>query len=507
MRLPDPIDGKDVALYLHTSDAGDGKEGDVAIWGSPEIVHPNRPPVSLVDAAALVRRVDEVMAAELGRTSAYLEVLAESHLSKVPVHEIAQRDGLDANIAARWASLVQLGRSVLPKPEGHYTERHVNVAGNPDVRGWGSAQTPSLTANASEQAAIFSTLTIPARGVIMHPSPTKEAIVYWRSPFAGKIGISGLVADADGNCGNGVGWRVDLANRAGIATLASGAIDNGARESFDPKTDSTVRPGDLVKFAISPRNRDHVCDSTAVGLTIREVGGKQRSWDLGEQVVDRLHDGNPLADTFGNADVWHFCNSETEGAPKNLVPAGSALANWRAAVIEAKPAAELVTGAGQVQAVLLASGAAADADKALRATLLDWSGTMEWGKGAPGIKAVAADIRAEAPSVLTFRIPAALAAGAELVTRASLHPQDGKEGSVQMRVRFTPPARSAGSPPPARSSPPAVRDCGAMASCRSNPRRRSSSTTAAKRGAGSPPTSMRSGSYSRQRSVTPRLSR
>ena len=444
VKLPTPAEGKDLTLYLHTSDAGDGKQGDVAIWQSPKIVHPKRPPVSLADAASLVQRVGKVMAAELGRTSAYLELLAESHRSKRPVHEIAQLKELDVTMAGRWASLVQLGQSVLPKAKGHFIEKHVKVAGNPEIRGWGSAQTPSLTGNASEKAANFSTLNMPGRSVIMHPSPTKEAIVYWRSPIAGKIGLSGLVADADGNCGNGVEWRVDLVSRTGIATLAHGAIDNGTRKEFDPITEFAVLPGDLVKFAINPRNRDHVCDSTVVGLTIREVGGKKRSWDLAEQVVDRLHDSNPLADVFGNADVWHFCASETDGAPKSVIPPASVLANWRAAVIDGKTTAELKTAAGQVQAVLLASNPAGEADKSLRETLLDWNGPLEWGKNAPGIKAGSGDLRATAPSTLTYRIPAALAAGAELVTRVILHPQEGKEASVQMRVLFTPPVETSG---------------------------------------------------------------
>ncbi|MFT6179020.1 MAG: hypothetical protein ACJA1W_001363 [Akkermansiaceae bacterium] len=444
IKLPTPADGKDLTIYLHTSDAGDGKEGDIANWQSPKIVHPKRPPVSLADAASLVQRVDKVMASELSRTSAYLELLAESHRSKKPVHEIAQREKLDVTIAGRWASLVQLGQSVLPKAEGHFIEKHVKVAGNPDIRAWGSAQTPSLTGNASGKAASFSTLNMPGRSVIMHPSPTKEAIVYWSSPIAGKIGLSGLVADADGNCGNGVEWRVDLVSRTGTATLAHGAIDNGARKNFDPNTEFAVQPGDLVKFVINPRNRDHVCDSTVVGLTIREVGGKKRSWDLAEQVVDRLHDGNPLADTFGNADVWHFCVSEIDGASKSVIPPGSVLANWRAAVIDGKTTAELKTAADQVQSVLLASDAAGEADKALHATLLNWNGPLEWGKSVSGIKAVAGDIRVTAPSTLSYRIPAALAAGAELVTCVSLHPQDGKEGSVQMRVLFTPPVETSG---------------------------------------------------------------
>lgn len=444
VKLPDPIDGKDVTVYLQTSDAGDGEQGDVAIWQDAKIVHPNRPSVSLAEAASLVENVGKLMDGELSRTSAYLEVLAESHLTKVPVHEIAQRKNLDVSLAGRWASLVQLGQSVLPESTGHYTEKQGEVAGNPDIRSWGSAQTPSLTGNASEQAASFSTLTMPGRSVIMHPSPTKEAIVDWRSPINGKLRINGFVADADGSCGNGVEWRIDLVNRNGIANIDKGVIDNGARNEFNPETELTVQPGDLLRFAINPRNGDHSCDSTVIGLTIRELAGEKRTWDLAEQVVDRLLDSNPLPDAFGNPEVWHFCAAEIDGDSKtNAVPPNSVLANWRAAVIDGKPAAELTAAAGQVQTLLLATSADGEADKALRANLLDWNGPLEWMRGVVSTKIASGDIRATAPSVLSFRIPAALAAGAELVTRASLHPQEGKDGSVQMRMLFTPADESA----------------------------------------------------------------
>ncbi|MDA7664226.1 hypothetical protein N8593_01945, partial [bacterium] len=121
-------------------------------------------------------------------------------------------------------------------------------------------------------------------------------------------------------------------------------------------------------------------------LAIREVGGKKRIWNLAEQVVDRLHDSNPLADTFGNADVWHFCASEIDGTSKSVVPPGSVLANWRAAVIEGKTTVELKKAAGQVQSVLLESDAAGEADKALCTILLDWNGPLEWAKSASGIE-------------------------------------------------------------------------------------------------------------------------
>ena len=67
---------------------------------------------------------------------------------------------------------------------------------------------------------------MPPRGVTVHPSPQQEVMVDWRSPIQGPVRIAGLVADVDGNCGNGIAWRIELINRAGATALASGTLNN-----------------------------------------------------------------------------------------------------------------------------------------------------------------------------------------------------------------------------------------------------------------------------------------
>ena len=71
-----------------------------------------------------------------------------------------------------------------------------------------------------------------ARGVTVHPSPTIESVVAWRSPLDGKVQAEGLVADADDKCGNGAAWRVEVLSESGTSRLAAGVFDNGGEERY-----------------------------------------------------------------------------------------------------------------------------------------------------------------------------------------------------------------------------------------------------------------------------------
>src|SRR5207245_9471778 len=95
-----------------------------------------------------------------------------------------------------------------------------------------SADTPSLTLNATEKEISFITIKLPPRSLAVHPSPKAGVAVGWKSPFAGTIRIRGAVKDADPNCGDGVDWV--WSQRAGHARreLAKGSITTGAAQEF-----------------------------------------------------------------------------------------------------------------------------------------------------------------------------------------------------------------------------------------------------------------------------------
>ena len=85
--------------------------------------------------------------------------------------------------------------------------------------------------------------------------------------------------------------------------------------------------GDVIALQILPRDNNHSCDTTHVDLKLVEQEGEKRTWSLSDQVVGRVHEGNPMADTFGNEEVWNFGQSNPEQGSQ--IPDGSALAAWR----------------------------------------------------------------------------------------------------------------------------------------------------------------------------------
>ncbi len=450
VKLPELTKGDGVKLYLVASDAGDGKANDHVIWTQPRIVFTNRPPIRLMDLQSFGKHIEAVQVRELDRTGDYLGALAEAQTTGQPVENLADKRNLNKALLANWSSVVRLGHSATPAPTGHFTRKLSKIGGYAEIRGWGSERTPSLVANRANNAISFSTLTVPGRGVTVHPSPDKAAVVYWRSPIAGKIRLAGLVADADNKCGNGIEWNVEIVTRNGVSPIADGAIDNGGRQKFKRDAELAVQPGDLVKLAVSPRGRQHVCDTTHIELTVTEVGGKGRAWDLARDIVDRIHDGNPLADSFGNPDTWHFCASTEKASAREDIPPESRLAVWRDAVANGKSKDD-VRNALQAVAEILKSGegrfSGNDADRGLRQRLLRWRGPLDWLSISLATRVAgegSSDIEATAPSVLEFNIPAQLAAGAEFVSTGSLHPEKGREGSVQMQALLTRPASNAG---------------------------------------------------------------
>ena len=437
LRLKLPKDAKgegEVKVYLAVGDAGDGSANDVVLWEQPRLMIEGYPAIGLSNIDTLLQRMKGLMDAELSRTTNYLAVIAEADMAGKAIEEVAKGRDLNAKLLEKWAAAMQLGRSAKLVVKGHYTKRMSNVGGYADIRGWGEPATPNLFANKSGEVIKFGTLTLPGRSVTMHPSPTKEAIIYWQSPMNGKIRLKGLVADSDGVCGNGAAWRVEIITRLSSDTVAKGVFDNGKQQAFGPDTVYTLQKGDLIKVVVNARDKSHGCDTTQIELIITEQAGKKRVWDLARDVADRVQESNPLPDSFGNAQTWHFCATNESAPAKNVIPDGSTLAAWRAGVLDKMPQAELEKRAQAVQRVLLdKKSVAGDPDKALHEAFGGARGPLGWLRLAAAGRANG-NIEAKAPSVMEFRLPAGLAAGAEVAVSGLLHPQKGKAGSVQFQL-------------------------------------------------------------------------
>ena len=200
------------------------------------------------------------------------------------------------------------------------------LLGNPQLHGWGvgrtqgvalgamvnllwnranhNPDTPWFAGNATDEPIIAQGITLPGHSVAAHPGHDSDVSVGWRSPLDGRVRVTGNVAHAQPVVSDGVEWSVVSESAAGQSVLIQGVIDRGGRQTI-PSTDVAVRQGDLLSLVIGRRD-NHTCDSTVLNLVISEIGGQDREWDLAKDVVAHLPEGNPLADSFGNAGVWSF---------------------------------------------------------------------------------------------------------------------------------------------------------------------------------------------------------
>lgn len=505
LALPTTTADSDAIVYLTASDLADGRDEDFVVWQQPRLeFQPNangskHPPILLRDVPQLVPRIDRLIATELPRTQLYLNAAAKLRDADDSLEQVAEAEQLDFALLKQWVALLGLGGHRQREIRGQFTDELSNIGGNAALNGLGIDQTPNMLANQSTEEIRVSTLTVPARGIVMHPSPTQESMVAWRSPINGHVTISGLVADSDGNCGNGVAWRVELLTEVDTAKIAEGIIDNGGEERFQPASEYPVKQGDVVSLIVNPREGNHACDTTHIALTLTEVASEGardvtseiRKWDLASDTVDRIGDGNPLSDAYGHADTWHFGAIDAVAQTTSPLVPGSTLERWRAGVMDAQPAEELSRLAKMVQHTLIVQddSSLSEADRQLREQLLDWKGPLHWVAVAAALADVVAGSQAskdgtnvdptgrppleaneyglpaemfgvhpngsaidsaslcvQAPQTLDFRLPAALLAGAEFVVSAELHPSTSQAGSVQVQASIVAPTSIAFNP-------------------------------------------------------------
>lgn len=195
--------------------------------------------------------------------------------------------------------------------------------------------TPSATINLRDEETQFITITMPARSVAVHPSPSAGVAVEWRSPISGHVQITGRVADADNKCGNGIVWELAHRGAGGSPArlLTSGEIANGGMKTL--ASSSTVTNGDLIRLTILP-NKEYSCDTTVIDLQIGE-------WNLTSNVLAGFRvNPNPIPDHLGHTNVWRFVDAA--GLKQKDIAPNSPLARW---IAEKSP-----TAAAQLQGSL-----------------------------------------------------------------------------------------------------------------------------------------------------------
>jgi Protein of unknown function (DUF1592)/Protein of unknown function (DUF1588)/Protein of unknown function (DUF1585)/Protein of unknown function (DUF1595) len=282
--------------------------------------------------------------------------------------------------------------------------------------------------------------------VAMHPGPDRYVVVGWRSPMTGLARVEARAVHAHPECGNGLTWALELRRDAERRRLRAGEIDRGQAARIAPVETLTVRAGDLVSLLIGPKG-DYSCDLTEVDLTISELGGEHRRWNLAHDVSGNIHAGNPHADSHGSRDVWYFYDevlSAESPAALVSVPTGSLLDRWRDA---ARPE-ERKQLAGELEHLLKTgtSPATSQIDALLYRQLSSLSGPLlgrldvsalarqAAGSAQDKVRSGEPSLHVPASSVTEFRLPADFVAGREFVVSALVGAGQGAGGSVQVQV-------------------------------------------------------------------------
>ena len=329
LKLAEAAVSDKVTVYLSAGDAGDGDDSDFVLWRDMRLETKGKPAIKLRDVAGINRLRKRWHSDLVSNVKEYLDVIAELNDS-FDIDAVAKEQSLNPAILRTWLRYLKLTSTGPVVVESRFTNKISSSGGYAFVKGWGSAETPSIVANSSDQEVRIPGISR-AHGVVIHPSPTLYVAVGWQSPIDGKVQVAASIADAHPECGNGVQWLVQHRSGSHSTTLASGDFPATKSAKMEPK-EITVRKGELVSLLVGPRSGNHYCDLTAIDFTIKPSGGNLE-WDLAADVSPDIHAGNPHADRHGNPSTWHFYSGAMEQydpqvSEQSRIPPDSGLAKW-----------------------------------------------------------------------------------------------------------------------------------------------------------------------------------
>ena len=495
-KIPPTIAGKEVTLYLAAGSVGGDNEKNVVIWQQPRLVSPGRPDLLLRNVRAVCQNLTERHQRMLAKTANYLNAASEASAGrdKADLAALAQKHAVEVEGLRAWLDYLGIATTGVTKIEGYFTHKIIG-AGNYDfVNGWGTSETPLLVANSSDRH-----VRIPGNmkphSVAVHPSPTLQAVVGWRSPVSATFRVQAQVTHAHPECGNGITWLLELRRGGTRQRLAAGVAQGSSEVKVGPIDNLAIQQGDLISILIGPRDGNHACDLTCVELNLTSGGADGKSWDLGQEASSKVLAGNPLPDRYGNPAVWHFYTEpdKASSAVGPTIPAGSLLARWQTA----QGATQKQELAASLQKLLISGPPAAQnsPDAALYRQLVSLGGPLfrgmldhhtelenakkplatksgsdsestawgldpaEFGKRFDGTPIDPSSLCVRSPALIKIRLPADLVAGSELVTTGLLDPETGAEGSVQLELLTAKPA----GPAAIQSGVPIVANAGSAA--------------------------------------------
>ncbi len=461
IQLPNGQSGE-ILLSLQADDVGDGSPHNQVVWEHPRFVAPGRPDALLKDLVRVADELTECRDRYFAQAAKCLTAAGEAEQSDsiVELESLTKKHGLDIDALAIWLDYLGVANNGITELGTPISEKQERFAGFDFIQGWVGDDSLGVLANSSDQA-----VRIPGNmrpnSVAVHPAPTQSIAVGWRSPINGSIRISGTIEHAHPECGNGTGWSLELRRGRSRRRLAAGTSQGSTIVPVGPFELVAVRPGDVVAMVISPQDGNHSCDLTAVDLTLND--GK-REWNLWKDVAPQILAGNPHADSFGNAGVWHFFSEPTSDGKGYGIPVDSCLAKWQAAT----DPVEKQRLVDEVQIILQSDPASFpldSPDRVLVQQLPSIAGPFMWaifrdligqptdpatvseskwrlpmtrfGKCPDGTATESMNLGASAPDSLSICLPAELVAGSEFVVSGGLHPVAANDGSVRLTVQAT----------------------------------------------------------------------
>jgi len=322
---PKPVPGKsDVTIRLSTLETSTG--GDV-LWQQPRFTAGKEPPVLLRDYPTIAARYELDLKALFADTAAYLAAADGS----------GPAEALDPTLLRRWKELLALGPAQKPSTDLDPTTMVPAVALEPldvpearndkwpAIKGWRSkaGELPVAVANTSDKAEHIPGLANPHK-VVVHPSPDRFVAAAWTCRTPGRVRIEAQINHVHPGCGNGILWFIEVRRGDRSAFPMEGVVNPGQGTKV-PSRELTLAEGDLVLAAVDPRDGSHVCDLTEVNLTLTELEGEKRSWDLAKDCADTILDAHPQ---------WRFVMGSTKRnvspAASFSLPPDSLLGKWRA---------------------------------------------------------------------------------------------------------------------------------------------------------------------------------
>ena len=255
------------------------------------------------------------------KAAEYLRAAAVSRTNASLDGPVVANQNLSPLVLRRWIDFFESAtQGLLTTPVTNL----LGMAGLHALRNSDNADTPSVVANSCDLEASFLTIKLPAHRLAVHPSPKNGVTAAWKSPITGSVQVRGRVVDVDPNCGDGIDWQLVKLSGGVTAAITNGSIPSGGEQPFTVTNSISITRGEYIELVVLPKG-GYECDTTMVEFEVKEVGGKNRVWDIDRDVAGDLIASNPHSDSLGNTDVWYF----RDLAKTNLTaPEGSAFSDW-----------------------------------------------------------------------------------------------------------------------------------------------------------------------------------